>query len=328
MGRRVWLGLLLLLLGACAPSLEKYSVLPVAEPPQGEVGVAFLGVSTLLIDDGDTRIMVDGFFTRPGKLKTLFGRIKPDEHVIAPALDKYRARPLAAVVTLHSHHDHAMDAPLVAKLGGGATLIGSESTRMIRDGLGIDVPFEAAEPGKARAFGKFKLTLLKASHSKQSSWVSAPGHLTAPLKPPVRFNDYLEGGAYALLVEHGPRRLLVLGSAGLIKAEQSYKADVVFLAIGGLGREKGDVPRDLWNNAVVGSQAKRVIPTHWDDFTRPLSKPLQPFPWPFDDVPKALDDLCARAGGKIEVVLPPVGIRFDPFVRLPDPAAACEAGKP
>jgi len=323
--RALLLGLLLLpmllpmlLLGACAPSLERFPVLPVATPPSGDIGVTFLGVSTLLIDDGDKRIMVDGFFTRPGKFKTLLGRIAPDEEVVMPALKKYGATSLDVVVTLHSHHDHAMDAPLVAERSK-ARLFGSYSTRMIMEGMKQPWPaFELIEPGKTYPFGAFRLTLFEAEHSKQLEWISAPGNLTKPLQTPAYFNNYLEGGAYALLVEHRGRRILVLGSAGLIKAEpERYKADLVFLAIGGHGRQDLKTRWEYWDNAVLDAGAKRVIPTHWDDFTRPLSEPLQPFPWPVEDVPAALDEMRIWGGAKIEVLLPPVATRFDPFVKLP-----------
>jgi hypothetical protein len=33
---------------------------------------------TLLFDDGKTALLTDGFFTRPGKLRTLLGRVAPD----------------------------------------------------------------------------------------------------------------------------------------------------------------------------------------------------------------------------------------------------------
>ena len=36
-------------------------------PARGDVRVTFLGVSTLLFDDGETRIMTDGFFSRPSR---------------------------------------------------------------------------------------------------------------------------------------------------------------------------------------------------------------------------------------------------------------------
>jgi L-ascorbate metabolism protein UlaG (beta-lactamase superfamily) len=80
--------------------------------------VKFLGVSTLLFDDGDTAFLTDGFFSRPGKLRTAFGTIAPDAAAIDRALEHAGVQRLAAVIPLHSHFDHALDAPFVAKRTG------------------------------------------------------------------------------------------------------------------------------------------------------------------------------------------------------------------
>ncbi len=57
-----------------------------AIPTDGRLRVTFLGVTTILLDDGKTRIMTDGFFSRPGLLKILRGKIAPDEERVAFAL--------------------------------------------------------------------------------------------------------------------------------------------------------------------------------------------------------------------------------------------------
>src|SRR5437588_11988780 len=46
--------------------------------PTASVRVTFLGVSTLLIEDGTTAIMTDGFFTRPGPGHVLTAPIRAD----------------------------------------------------------------------------------------------------------------------------------------------------------------------------------------------------------------------------------------------------------
>jgi hypothetical protein len=78
--RRVLLALLILLaLGAGwllyrlndRPSLDPYASLwltsPAAAAPGARVTVTFLGVATLLISDGESSLLTDGFFTRPPK---------------------------------------------------------------------------------------------------------------------------------------------------------------------------------------------------------------------------------------------------------------------
>jgi hypothetical protein len=78
----------------------------------------------------------DGFFSRPSFARLAFTRIEPNRAAIVSGLRKLEVHELAAVIPLHSHYDHAMDAPLVA-LQKGAQLIGSESTLNIGRGLGM-----------------------------------------------------------------------------------------------------------------------------------------------------------------------------------------------
>src|SRR5207237_6684232 len=99
----------------------------------------FLGVSTLLFTDGKNAILTDGFFTRPDKLRFLFTKIKPDQKVISDSLARAGIKSLDAVIVVHSHYDHVMDAPIVA-LNTGARLIGSQSTALV--GAGLDFPPE------------------------------------------------------------------------------------------------------------------------------------------------------------------------------------------
>lgn len=93
--------------------------------------VTVLVVSTLLIEDGETAILTDGFFTRPSKLRFLFTKLEPDPGLIARQLQRAGIRNLAAVVVVHSHYDHAMDSPVVAKQTG-AQLVGPSQRPTLR----------------------------------------------------------------------------------------------------------------------------------------------------------------------------------------------------
>jgi L-ascorbate metabolism protein UlaG (beta-lactamase superfamily) len=141
------------------PSIEtyrQYLAMPAREVAAiARLTVRFLGVTTLLISDGITSLMTDGFFTRPGGFfKIAVGRkIVPDRQVIARCLQKARVDRLAAVMPLHSHYDHAMDAPEVARLSG-ARLLGSASTANIGRGWGLpEAQIEVVTPGRPIASG-------------------------------------------------------------------------------------------------------------------------------------------------------------------------------
>ena len=70
-------------LGCC--SLQMFAA---AKESTSGLRVTFLGVSTLLFEDGETAIRTDGFFTRPGELRFLFTKIQLDPDLIAHQLQR------------------------------------------------------------------------------------------------------------------------------------------------------------------------------------------------------------------------------------------------
>jgi L-ascorbate metabolism protein UlaG (beta-lactamase superfamily) len=278
------------------PSLEAYAehvLRSTADAGSGpRVAVTFLGVATLLIDDGVTQLMTDGFFTRPGKLATLLGKIAPDRDLIAGALGRAGVQRLAAVIVVHSHYDHAMDAPEVARQTG-AVVIGSESTANVARGWSLPAEqIRVVTPGEPMRFGAFTVTLLRSRHFPHGM---AMGEITEPLVPPARAMDYKEGGSYSVLIEHPLGTLLVQGSAGWEDGALSgRRADVVLLGIGALGTKDAAYRESYWREVVDVVSPRCVIPIHYDDFTLPLSEPLRPMPTLADDVGASMRFLRQR----------------------------------
>jgi L-ascorbate metabolism protein UlaG (beta-lactamase superfamily) len=85
--------------------------------------------TTLLFDDGATQILIDDFFSRPPVSRALAGWLTPDDGRIEFGLDKGRINDRLQVISVaHAHHDHAMDAPMIA-LRMRADLVGSTSVQ-------------------------------------------------------------------------------------------------------------------------------------------------------------------------------------------------------
>ncbi len=105
----------------------------------GPLGVTFLGVSTLLLDDGEHAVMTDGFFSRPGLLRVALRRLAPDARRIDAALSRAGVDRLAALAPVHTHYDHALDSAAVADRTG-AVLLGGASAAQIGRGAGLPPP--------------------------------------------------------------------------------------------------------------------------------------------------------------------------------------------
>ncbi|SDX27770.1 L-ascorbate metabolism protein UlaG, beta-lactamase superfamily [Amycolatopsis xylanica] len=289
------------------PDLSPY---PREKPSDGSLRVTFLGVSTLLFDDGETAIMTDGFFSRPGKLKALTSKIGPNRAVVTRSLERAGVSELAAVIAVHSHYDHAMDTPLVASLTG-AQVIGSTSTANIALGQGLPADrIQTPAHGEPLKFGRFTVTLLPSEHSPKPV---APGVISEPLTPPARLGAYEMGECYTVHIGYDDRGIVVNGSAGWVPgALDGYEAEVVYLGIGGMGKQSDEFRSTLWREIVATVGARKVVPIHWDDFFRPLDRPLVPLPYFADDLTKSMDFLLSQ---EADVELPVAWQITSPFGR-------------
>src|SRR5438128_10165802 len=77
--------------------------------PGSPLTVTWAGVATLLVDDGHSALMTDGFFTRPGLLAVGTRKIAPSLPRIDGCLARLGVERLEAVLPVHTHFDHAMD---------------------------------------------------------------------------------------------------------------------------------------------------------------------------------------------------------------------------
>ncbi len=261
---------------------------PAASPDAGEprLSATWLGVSTLLFDDGETQVLVDGFISRPGLLDLVLARpVAPDPGEIADALEAVGASRLAAVVVAHSHYDHAMDSGEVARQTG-AKVLGSRSTANAARGSKLgEAQIIEAVPGQRYAFGAFEVRLLESRHVRLvGGEPPMPGEIESPLELPAPITAWRLGGAYSILIDHPGARLLVQGSAGYLEgALAGEQVDHVFLGVGGLERLSPEYTRAYWHEMVEVTRARRVFPVHWDDFTRPYGE-IVPIPRVAGDV--------------------------------------------
>lgn len=260
------------------PGLREYHahVIPQTGPAHpSELTATWLGVTALLLRDGQRAILIDPFFTRPpGLLRMAFNRtIAPDEALIADWLRRLKIDKLDAVVVSHSHFDHAMDAGVVARMTG-AKLVGSESTLNIGRGAGLDAAsLQVISTTDALNFGKFQLSFVASAHAGRTGG-RPNGEIEVPLQTPARYLDYKLGGTYSILVDHPQGSILHHGSAGFVPgALDDRRADVVFLGVALI-----DGLDPYLRETVDAVGARRVIPTHWDNFTLPLDQPLLPMP--------------------------------------------------
>jgi L-ascorbate metabolism protein UlaG (beta-lactamase superfamily) len=286
-------------------------------PPAGtdaELTVTWAGVTTLLIDDGESALMTDGFFSRPSLVEVGVRAISPSIPRIDGCLARLGVQRLEAVLPVHTHFDHVMDSAVVAERTG-AKVVGGTSAAQVGRGHGLpEERLVVVSPGEPISLGAYDVTLIDSGHCPPDRF---PGVITEPVVPPVKASAYKCGEAWSTLVHHRPseRRQLIVGSAGFVPgALNGQRAEVVYLGIGQLGLQPEQYLLDYWSQTVRTVGARRVILTHWDDFFRPLHKPLRALPYAGDDLDVSMRVLSglAEADG-VAMHLPTLWQRSDPW---------------
>lgn len=287
---------------------------PVADPDSA-LAVTWLGVSTVLIDDGTTAIMTDGFFSRPSMFDVGLRRLTPSKSRIDWCLTKAKVNRLAAVIPVHTHYDHALDTAVVAERTG-AVLVGGESAANIARGHGFpERRTMVASSGDQFDFGPFHVTLIESHHCPPDRF---PGAITRPVVPPAKASEYRCGEAWSTLIHHEPsdRRMLIQGSASFLPGKLAgEQASVVYLGAGQLGAQSEDYITEYWSQTVRSVGARRVVLIHWDDFFRPLSEPLRALPYFGDDLDASMRVLAGLAEkDAVALHFPTVWRREDPWL--------------
>jgi len=285
----------------------------ITETGANGVKVTWLGSTTLLFDDDETQILIDGFLSRPGVLDIVFRRpIESDVATINYVLDEFRVRRLAAIIPVHSHYDHAMDAGAIANRTSAA-VVGTESTANIARGAGVpDEQIILVTNGDALEFGKFTVTFITSRHVPNGVGDDhlIAGFMSEPLKQPADFTEWRECGSWSILISHPLGTTLVQGSAGFIdEALADTQADVVMMSVAGLTSQGRKYTRDYWHQVVEPTGATRVFVLHYDDFTQPFGQ-TKLFPTSIDNVVASVQwlDALARASDRgIEILRPTFG---------------------
>ena len=260
-----------------------------------------MGVGGFELVYAGQRLLIDPFFTRIPLWKQFFGRLQPDIELI----ERY-APPADHILVTHAHNDHLLDVPSIA-LHTGAVVYGSPNTCRLCQLLGVpEAQIRLIEPGEALNLGPFRVEAVLAKHI----WVPifTPGPLSPNLHPPLRALDYRMDEDYSYHIQVNGLRLAT--EPGDPPANLP-DLDVLFV----LPYRRTAYYRTLLRE----SRIKRVIPTHWDDFWRPLSKPIlaQRNPpgmaWP----PLARMDMAAwkrkieQIAPGVKVLLPEIFVEYD-----------------
>jgi L-ascorbate metabolism protein UlaG (beta-lactamase superfamily) len=238
--------------------------------PKG-LELQWLGVSGYRLMYEGASLFIDPYVSRV-PLRSLFLRrcTLPDPAM----LDRYIAAPgtVAGVLVGHTHFDHAVDAPAIARRFG-AKAYGSASLARLMwlHGLG-DLAVEVA-PRERYELGPFVVTFVPSRHSKLLFGRRVPfdGELTCDQLDGLSPGAYRCGQVWGIRIEVAGVSLYHQGSANLDDQELGRDPVDVFLA-GVAGREV--TPR-YWERVLPRLDPRILVPTHYDNFFAPLGREAQ-----------------------------------------------------
>jgi L-ascorbate metabolism protein UlaG (beta-lactamase superfamily) len=266
--------------------------------PGAPVGtVEWTGVAGVVLEVEGTRVAFDPFVTRPGLLATVFLPARPDAGLVARAFPR-----LDAVFVGHTHFDHAMDLPAVARSSPGATIHGSETTAEACRRSGVDpARLAVARDGDAVSVGPFRVEAVASRHGVVPLFSRIDRERLPRRGLPWTALRWPRGEVLAWRVEVSGRSVHVHGSAGIDDAALARQApcDVLVACVAA----RRGTPRFL-ERLCERLRPEVFVPCHHDDFFRPLSSPPRPVATLRADALLEECEALARAHGTRTVPLP------------------------
>ncbi|HUB99146.1 MAG TPA: MBL fold metallo-hydrolase [Solirubrobacterales bacterium] len=242
------------------------------QPPALPAGLEleWLGVSGYRLSYEGQTIFVDPYLSRvPFRDLVLRRQALPDP----AALERFVRAPGETVGVLvgHTHFDHAVDAPAIARRFG-CKAYGSRSLVNLMALHGLAAQTVEVEPYRVYELGPFEVSFTPSVHSKLLLGLAVPydGELSCEHLDSLAPGAYRCGQVWGITIAVAGIRFYHQGSANLID-EALREREVDFFLAGVAGRSFTD---RYWQRILTRLQPRAVIPTHYDNFFRPLGEKM------------------------------------------------------
>jgi L-ascorbate metabolism protein UlaG (beta-lactamase superfamily) len=262
------------------------------EAGRDTVRVQWLGTAGFVIEHDGHTLLLDPYVTRASLARCVVAPLHPDRDAIRRCIPR-----ADAVVVGHTHFDHALDVPRIARTTG-ARVFGSRSAAALCLAQGVEpdrvqvVERDAGSEPVEREVGPFSLRFIPSAHSRLVlGRVPFPGEIADCGDVPMRTEAYKCGAVFGVEIRVAGRTLYHLGSAELIDANVDVKnVDLLLMCVAGWTTSR-DFPERVGHRLAPGA----VLLSHWDDFFRPIDRPARLLPTM--QMPRLVDRLARASRG-------------------------------
>ena len=240
-----------------------------------QIRITWLGTAGFAIEHEGHVLLIDPYLTRASLTRCLWAPLASDERLVrrlAPKAD--------AILLSHTHFDHALDAPAIARQTG-ARVFGSRSALHLCRAHGlpesqlVDVESGASGGTPEAEVGPFRLRFWPSAHSAfLLGRVPFPGDIADCADVPMRTSNYRCGAVFGAEIEVAGRRLFHVGSAELVESGwRVADVDLVLACVAGW-TTTDRYPERLARALSPGA----VLLHHWDNFLRSISDEVRALP--------------------------------------------------
>jgi len=249
------------------------------------VRLTHLGAAGWEITDGQRVILMDPYLSRlryrarfglldtpelHGDTRRVFG--PGDDLVSDTAAVDARITRADFILLSHSHFNHTLDMPYIARKTG-ATVIGTESTTILARAGGVPEPqLLTVRGGEDYAFGALSIQVIPSLHSALNGKHYYDGRIVPrDFRGPRRMDNDVEGGTLAYLLRLAGYRILWFGSMNYLEREvQGLRPDVALIAA---ARQRLEIHEYTSRLMRALDRPPLVFATHWDEQSLPYGAP-------------------------------------------------------
>jgi L-ascorbate metabolism protein UlaG (beta-lactamase superfamily) len=244
------------------------------------VNVRWTGAAGLEFTHSDRVILIDPYLSRPGKIEVFFKHVRPKDDVVKRYVQGLKGK-LSAIIVGHTHFDHALDIPVLAKHFDGL-LVGSSSLETLMAMHGMPGRVTVCK-GRERVelSGGAAVTMITSIHGLVAlGRIPYPGEIKPTGRLPLKSSEYQHGTVFMTKLELDGKVFMHVGSANFVESElDGHSCDVLFMCVPGWKKVPGYTSRLL---QIV--KPKLIVPFHYDDFSAPISPNVKVRTLPLQDM--------------------------------------------